>query len=592
MKILNIYRAILVFIILSVTLLTYCSREDNISVARVGGRKITFNEFEKEFTRGKNAKMIQQSSLEDKIKFLDGMINKQLKIIDAYHHELDKDENIVGQIKERSRGFMFNRLLELEITQKVIPESAIKDFFEKSNKEVKIKQILVKFNPNIPEQKQNALTRAREIVKRIKAKEDFSRLAEDVSDDMNTAKKGGDKGYLKWGPRSFENPVYATAFSMKENQVSKPIETQNGYYIIKVVEIKHYPASSYEHERDRIREQLYKVRNQDLMSAYYEYLDSLRSKYEVRFDDKGVGLFFKRYSMPVRRPANNQNDSLNVIPKETTPLDNFSDGEKQIMVAAFEDGKLTINDLVEDIKKYPRHQRPRFQNKSEVQDFINVRIIPVYLLEREATAKNIQQDQIVKKHVTSFQERTMLDEIQRIQVNDKLGITEDSLKSYFEKHREEYQHPGKREIQQIYVEDENLAGNIVIRARRGEDFARLFRRYNEKEAFKNNEGISQITKGRTGIGKSSFELNIGEISDPIKVGQGFQIIKLLKIIDPVLKTFDEAKSQVNGKVRRIAFDNREKEWIDELRGRINFVIYKKNLDRTLRTGDPNYSETK
>jgi len=582
MKSLNIYRFLLVFTILSVIAISHCSREDTMLVARVGGIGITLKEFEKEFAKGKNADMIQKASFEDKMKFLDGMINRQLKIIDAYQHQLDKDEKIIDQVKERSRGFMFNRLIELEVTQKIIPESAIRDFYEKSKKEVKIKQILVKFDSNIPEQKEGALKRAKGIVQKLKDRENFEKLAADVSDDVNTAKKGGDKGYLKWGPRSSENPVYGVAFSMEENEFSDPIETQNGYYIIKVDHIKQYPGPPYEQERERIQRQFFRTRNQELTAAYYEYLDGLRNKYKVQFNDDVIALFTKQYLSPKANTPGVTEDTLNTPKVESTPLDNFTENEKKLAVSNFQNGNLTIEDLIEELKRYPRHRRPRFRNKLEVQDFINSRMIPVHLLEQEAKAKNIQHDKTVKNQSNSFKENIMLNNIQTIQINDKLEITDDDIKNYFEEHREDYKNPEKREVQQLYVADQGLADNIVKRARRGEDFTKLFYRYNEKESLNKNVGKVEITKGRAGIGKSSFEISSGEITDPIKIGTGFYIVKVLNIKEPTLKTFDEAKNIVSAKVRRIAYENREKEWIDDLRRRINYIVYAQNLKKSFK----------
>ena len=590
MKFLKVYRSFIILTVLIITLLSYCSKEDTIAVARVGARKITFTEFEKEFSRGKRAEMIQKSSLEDKIAVLNNMIDKQLKIIDAYQQNIDEDEKINEQVQERARAFMFYRLVDLEVTQKVVPESDIKEFFENSTKEVKIKQIVLKFDPNIPEQKEQALKRAKEVVQKIKAKEDFARLAESVSDDMNTAKKGGDKGYLKWGPRSVENPVYAAAFSMKENEVSDPIETQTGYYIIKVVHIKHYPGKSYKQERDRIRNQMFRMKNKELQAAYEKYLNGLKNKYKVEFNDNGIGIFIKRYMSPTKNFPNTPKDSLNVAKKESTPFDNFTEDEKKYSVSSFQNGSLTVADLIEELKRYPRHRLPQFKNNAEVQSFVDARLIPVYLLEKEAKKKNIQNDRKVKNQIRDFKEGLMFTNIQKIQITDKLEMTDDSLKSYFEKHREEYQFPEKREIHQIYVEDQQLADNIVRRGRRGENFAQLFRRYNQKQSLNTNNGISEITKGHAGIGRAAFELKSGEIADPIKIGRGFHVVKVLNIIDPVLKTFDEAKAQVNGKYRRIVYDRREKEWIEELRGRIDYVIYEKNLNKPLSQARQNYPE--
>ncbi len=66
------------------------------------------------------------------------------------------------------------------------------------------------------------------------------------------------------------------------------------------------------------------------------------------------------------------------------------------------------------------------------------------------------------------------------------------------------------------------------------------------------------------------------------MGKGFYIVKVLEIKEPSLKTFDEAKPIVSGVVRRLALEKREKEWNDELRSRINYVMYEKNLKKSFR----------
>jgi len=295
------------------------------------------------------------------------MINRQLKIVDAYQNELDKDEKIVELVQNRSRGFMFNRLIEIEVTQKIMPDSELRDFYEKANKEVKIRQIVVKFDRKNQEQKQRAFSRAKEIVQKLKDRENFAKLASDVSDDINTAKKGGDKGYLKWGPTSSKNPVYAAAFSMKVDEISDPIETPNGYYIIKIVHIKKYPGPPFDQGREKIRRQIYSLRGREITDAYYKFLDELRKKHKFQFNENAIETFAKQLLTP-------KSDSLNASAKNESPYDSFSPSERKLVLASFVNGKLTVEDLIKEIKKYPRHRQPRFRNKLEIQDFINGRL--------------------------------------------------------------------------------------------------------------------------------------------------------------------------------------------------------------------------
>jgi parvulin-like peptidyl-prolyl isomerase len=577
MKIVKKYNSFLIlFILLVISSINNCSKED-VLVARVGSKPITLRKFEDEFAKGKNAEAIKKSSLEDKKNFLDGMIDKQLKIIDAYQNHLDTSKKIIDQVDSRSLGFMFNRLIEREVIQKIIPESEIRDYYEKANKEVKIKQILIKFDPDNPEQKQQSFNRAKKIAQRLKNQENFEKLATEISDDINTAKKGGDKGFLKWGATSVENPVYVAAFSMKTYEISDPIETPNGYYIIKVVDIKKYDGSSFEQQRDTIRRQLYSAKNKKIEQGYYDYLDKLRKKYQAAFSDESIEIFTQKFLSPDKDPLNNNTDSLQ---KFIDPLENFTDNENKLAIVGFRNGNLTIGDLVEELKRYPPRRRPNFRNKEDVQNFINYRLVPVYLLEQEVKDQNIKNDKFVKEQVKSLRENMMLNEIQQIQVNDKISVKDEDVQNYFEQHREDYKNPEKREIQQLYVNDKELADDLVKRARRGADFTRLFRRYNQNKSIKGNDGKLEITENRPGIGKPSFKIKKDEVTDPIKIGDGYYIVKVLNIIEPALKTLEESKNIVASKVRQVARENREKEWIEQLHNRINYVVYEGNLAKT------------
>ena len=108
-----------------------------------------------------------------------------------------------------------------------------------------------------------------------------SDVAKKKSEDIKTAKKGGLKGVLKWGPRASNNPVYEAAFSMKNNEISEPIETETGYYIIKVINIRQYPIPPFEVEQAKIKQNIYRLFSKDIEKAYYEYSDELRKKYKL-----------------------------------------------------------------------------------------------------------------------------------------------------------------------------------------------------------------------------------------------------------------------------------------------------------------------
>ena len=565
--------SLLFVLILGIVIFYSCGKRDSQLVARVGGRKITIKDFEKEFAVGKKTQQVRTASLEDKKIFLQKLINKKLKLICAYQNKLNEDETIKKLVEERKKSFMFRRLIEKEVVEKIIPESRVKKYYKNASKEVKIRQIVIKFNKDKPEQKTRALERARKIVRKLKHGDNFATLAREKSEDRQTAKEGGKLGYLKWGPNSYKNPIYVAAFSMKENEISGPIEKDNAYYVIKVIHIKKYQVPPYEQEKERIKQSIFRVHNKEIERAYYDYLDKLKKRYRLKFSDKGMKYFVNKLHKKVSKTDSSKEK------KRKSIYDQFSVLELSKVVAELRFKPVTIKDLVETVKSYPSHRRPKFKTVEEVKEFLNGRVIPLLLLEQEIDTKNMRNDEVVKDQIKKYEESLMIRNIYRQMVTDKLKLTDEDLKTFFEAHREDYKHPPMRNVQQIYVKDKKLADKIVRFARNGADFTSLFKKYNEKKALEKNLGkLGYISKGRAGIGRPAFNVEVGGVTDPILIGNGYSIIKVLSEKPEMLKTFEESKKLVKAKLRRIKTKELEEKWLEDMRKKINVVIYEKNLE--------------
>ena len=93
--------------------------------------------------------------------------------------------------------------------------------------------------------------KAQDILAKIKAGEDFAKLAKENSDDPGSAVNGGDLGFFARGV--MVAPFEETAFSMKKGEVSDLVESQYGYHIIKVID-KINQINPFVEVKDKIRE--------------------------------------------------------------------------------------------------------------------------------------------------------------------------------------------------------------------------------------------------------------------------------------------------------------------------------------------------
>jgi len=129
-------------------------------------------------------------------------------------------------------------------------------------KKVKARHVLIKTaTPATPETLQQARGKAEEILRLIKKGEDFAALAGKYSEDIGTAKNGGDLGYFQSGQMA--KPFEEAAFSLGKGEVSPVIQTQYGFHIIKVEDISEPLVKPIDQAREEIVRELRRERAED-----------------------------------------------------------------------------------------------------------------------------------------------------------------------------------------------------------------------------------------------------------------------------------------------------------------------------------------
>ncbi len=110
----------------------------------------------------------------------------------------------------------------------------------------------------------------------------FAELAKKSSQDLGSASEGGDLGFFARGNKA--KPFDDAVFGMKSGEIVGPVETQYGFHIIKLEEIKAAERKSLEEVRAQIAEdvkrnavgRLYAEKAEQLSNLVYDQSDSLK----------------------------------------------------------------------------------------------------------------------------------------------------------------------------------------------------------------------------------------------------------------------------------------------------------------------------
>ncbi|MED3033637.1 peptidylprolyl isomerase PrsA [Bacillus tropicus] len=231
--------------LISILMLAACGQKNgSATVATATDSTVTKDDFEKQLKDryGKDMlyEMMAQDVITKKYKVPDEEVNKEVeKVKKQYGDQFKKVlENNRLKDEEDFKNQIKFKLAMNEAIKKSVTEKDVKDHYKP---EIKASHILVSDE-----------NEAKEIKKKLDAGASFEELAKQESQDLLSKEKGGDLGYFHSGAMT---PEFETAaYKLKIGQISDPVQSPNGYHIIKLTGKK--DLQPYNEVKDSIRKNL------------------------------------------------------------------------------------------------------------------------------------------------------------------------------------------------------------------------------------------------------------------------------------------------------------------------------------------------
>jgi parvulin-like peptidyl-prolyl isomerase len=213
-------------------------------VATVNGRSITKKQFDEYHLQ--NLKFVGHRKISKEVSLQD-LINRELGIQKAKKTGTDKNNEVIAKQEDILFHAQISKDLENEFKNITVTDDDLKKYYDE-NKEYRSAHILFRLRAEpTPEEVKTGLTQSMEIYDVLQKDPDsFAKYANKYSQTSN-ATIGGDLGFQ---PPTRLAPEYFEAIKgQKVGFISKPVRTQMGYHIIKVLSVKSF---------DQIDKNLYK----------------------------------------------------------------------------------------------------------------------------------------------------------------------------------------------------------------------------------------------------------------------------------------------------------------------------------------------
>ncbi len=219
-------------------------------------------------------KLLLQQAKSEKIKVkvsnkeIDEFIEKTITEAEITKEEL---ENIL-----RSRGMTLSQWKEI-LKVSFNEDKSIKALMDKVTKDVTVseEEIIEQYekvrlsNIFVAKDTEGAKDKINEALTKVNAAEDFAEVAKNYSEGVNT-EEGGDLGFMSKGDASIDQKLVDEAFTLAVGQVSDVLETEVGYYIVKVTDKKEAYDEAYETEKVKIEEEIMNKKKSEAQSAWFQ----------------------------------------------------------------------------------------------------------------------------------------------------------------------------------------------------------------------------------------------------------------------------------------------------------------------------------
>lgn len=198
------------------------------------------------------------------------LVNQNLMYLDAVDQKLEEDEDFKNDLERAKKNLLIQYSVNKFLKQIEVTDQEAKEYFESNSEEFKKAESMLASHILVKEEKQ-----ADEILEKINNGLSFEEAASEYS-ECPSKDRGGELGEFTRG--SMVPEFEEVAFASEVGLVGKPVKTEFGYHIIKVLEKSQAQAPKLEEIEEQVKQRVLQTKQQE---AYMNKTNDLKEKYTV-----------------------------------------------------------------------------------------------------------------------------------------------------------------------------------------------------------------------------------------------------------------------------------------------------------------------
>jgi len=507
------YVLISLLMILFLVIFNNCSTQSDEVLAKVGSHKITSDEFIKRYTDYIVVSGINDN-LRARIAILNNMVSEiLLKEYDDNSSVYNNEEYKVEKEWARKQALLAYLKDKEAYAGIKVTEADLREAFVKANQRIEARHLYAKTKEE-----------ADELYSLLQAGADFNLLARQVFTDSTLKNNGGYLGYFSWGDM---DPVFEdTAFALPVGGISKPVNTSQGYSIIKVEDKEYNPIlTEYDFLNKKSHmERMLKLREKK--PAERKFLESIYNKDELSIYDDGL-----KEALDFLYQRNLQSEA-------DLKYDNK-------LCAQYRNRKMFVSDLLTKINNTPNYHKEKIADLNSLKIAAEGFIVQDIMLEI-AESNKYEKEYEFKDKFTQMINNLYL-KYKKNDIAQKTVVSDSALKKFYNENIDFFYTDNQINVQEIIVKDKSFADQLVQRIKAGEDFGKLAQQYSIRTwTAANNGEIGFAPFHKFGIFQSIFwDAQVGAIIGPHKFDDYYGIFKILGKRERELFDFDSIKDEVS-----------------------------------------------